>query len=326
LGWIFLVNFPTNPPPSESARWLGTESGNSWRPATIFGGNHRFWLARYLGIIAGVLFAAGNPLDAEEWAYLSDTVALVGGSTLARRLLRSTFPLGAGVQTVPITSTVGITDGTRSILGSESELIFSKPRASGVVPIISKDFVMHWRDIAESRVMRRRFSVAKAGAAASFCARSEDKLVLSGHSALRYEGLMTVEGRRTMGLPRWERPGSAFDNFTAIVSTLARSGYKGPFASVVHPHIYADMHRLFDGSSSLEIDHVKALLSGGIARSSLLAPSSGVVFSTARQDIELLVSFDTSVAFLGSRAMNLHFRVLKAVYLRILNPGAVCTF
>jgi uncharacterized linocin/CFP29 family protein len=267
-----------------------------------------------------------DPLNPDEWQSLLLTARAVGDSTVARRVLEPTAPLGAGIQTVPTETLVGITEGYNSALRSSEQPIRIGNRDSGIVPLIFKDFVVHWRDLAESRIMSQRLSTAKAAAAASCCARSEDKFVLFGHEPLGYHGLMTVAGRNIFTGLQWSNPGNAFDNFSRITEFLSGKGYNGPYAAVVHPHIYASLHRVIKGSSLLEITHVRALLSGGIFRSALLAPRSGLVLSTGKQNAELVVSVETSVAFLGSRRMNLPFRVLKAVYLRILRSNSICTF
>lgn len=268
----------------------------------------------------------GDPLSAEEWSHLARMVSAVGDSTVARRFIEVTGPLGAGTQTVPTETLVGITEGYKSLLGRESQPVKTGQRDSGIVPIISKDFVVHWRDLAEARLLGQRFSLAKAAAAASSVARSEDKLVLYGHSPLGYKGLMTIEGRNIATGLEWGKPGDAFRNFTLITHMLLTKGYNGPFAAVVHPNIYAEMHRVLRGSSLLEIAHVKALISAGVFRSSLLAPRTGLVVSTGKQNLDLVVSVDTTVAFLGARRMNLPFRVFKAVYLRVLRSDAICAF
>jgi uncharacterized linocin/CFP29 family protein len=267
-----------------------------------------------------------DPLTAGEWAALMKVVGAVGDSTVARRFIETTGPLGAGEQTVPTEALVGITEGYRNILGSGKTRVKPGRRDSGIVPIISKDFVIHWRDLAEARLMEQPLSLAKAAAAASSCARSEDKFVFFGHSALGYDGLMTVPGRNIMSGLKWGSPGDAFENFKRITQALLEKGYNGPFAAVVHPLIYFDMHRVLNDSSLLEITHARALLGAGIFRSSLLAPRSGLVVSTGKQNIELVVSVNSSVSFLGSRNMNLPFRVFKAIYLRIFRSASICTF
>lgn len=267
-----------------------------------------------------------NPLSEAEWERLNRVVKAVGNSNVIRRLIDTTSNMGAGFQTVPTDSLIGLTEGEVSILGSDGLPIEIGARRSSVVPIIFHDFVMHWRDLAESRLTKQAFPISKAAAAASSCARAEDKFALFGHTPLGYQGLTTVEGRNIITGLRWGSPGDAFSNFTIITKLLTGKGFHGPFAAVVHPQIYADMHRVIEGSNLLEIEHVRSLLAGGIYRSSLLAPRSGLVISMGRQNLELFVSVDTSVAFLGARKMNLPFRVFKAVYLRILRNDAICTF
>lgn len=274
----------------------------------------------------GQFVHTSDPLTEVEWNAMMKVVGAVGNSTVSRRFIETTGPIGAAQQTVPTETLVGITEGYKSLLGADGPKIRPGKRDSGIVPIISKDFVIHWRDLAEARLMDQPLSLAKAAAAASSCARTEDKLVLFGHSSLGYDGLMTVPGRNIVSGLIWGSPGDAFENFKRITQTLLDKGYNGPFAAVVHPLIYSDMHRVLKGSSFLEITHVKALLTAGVFRSSLLAPRSGLVVSTGKQNIELLISVDTSVSFLGSRSMNLPFRVFKAIYLRILRSSAICSF
>lgn len=268
----------------------------------------------------------GDWLTPAEGAHLNRVVRAVGDATIARRFIDITGPLGAGIQTVPTDKLVGITEGYKSNLGSGGTPVKTESRGSGIIPIISKDFILHWRDIAEARVTHQGFPSSKAAAAASMVARSEDKLVLFGHQPYGYVGLMTIEGRSIATGMEWTKPGDAFENFRFMTKLLKQRGHSGPFAAVIHPRIYSDMHRVLKGSSLLEIAHVRALLTEGIFRSPLLAPRAGVVVSTGRQNLELLVSIDTSAAYLGQRHMNLRFRVLKGVYLRIHRPDAICTF
>ncbi|MGA9767484.1 MAG: family 1 encapsulin nanocompartment shell protein [Blastocatellia bacterium] len=267
-----------------------------------------------------------DPLSATEWEALNHIVKVVGNSTVTRRIIESNGPLGAGIQTVPDEFPVGITEGYKSIFGSGGSAIKPGMRDSGIVPIIFKDFIIHWRDLEESRLTGQGFSKAKAAAAASSCARAEDKLVFFGDAHLGYKGLMTAAGRNVEKGLEWKRPGDAFRNFTKMTSLLAHKGHTGPYAAVVHPRIYTDMHRVLTGSSLLEVVHVRALLTAGVFRSELLLPGTGLVIATGSQHFELVISVDTSAAFLGAKRMNLPFRVFKAIYLRIRRSDAICTF
>ncbi|HEU4387274.1 MAG TPA: family 1 encapsulin nanocompartment shell protein [Blastocatellia bacterium] len=268
----------------------------------------------------------GNPLSPEEWERISKIVATVGGSGVVRRMLATTGPLGSGMQTVPREHLVGITDGRVGILGNESLPVRFSARSGAIVPLIFKDFVLHWRDVLESRLERRFFSPAKAAAAAAFLALEEDKLVLFGDAELECPGLLNATGAETISGLKWENPGDAFKNLVRIRTSLQNIGHNGALAALVHPQIYSGMHRVIKGSGLLEIEHVKSILPGGVFKSPLLGAGTGLVVATAKQNLELLVAVDTTVAFLGARNMNLPFRVLKAVYLRINRPDAICGF
>src|ERR1044072_9137430 len=93
-----------------------------------------------------------DPLTPGEWETLDRTVKIVGNSTVARRIIETTGPLGAGGQTVANDSFVGITEGYKSILGHNGLALRPEERKSAIVPIIFKDFISHWRDIEEARL------------------------------------------------------------------------------------------------------------------------------------------------------------------------------
>lgn len=256
---------------------------------------------------------------------MTELTRRIGNSTVARRFIPATEPLGSGNQTAAVTEMVGITEGYRRASSSTPSPIASR-KTGNIIPIIARDFIMHWRDVEEAHLTGQPLSFAKSAAAAAACARAEDRFVLYGDESLGYEGLMTTAGRRSISGLTWDEPGAAFANFSMMTREIATRGFAGPFASVVHPRIYANMHRVLEGSSLLEIAHVRALLQAGIFRSPELGRNSGLVMSAGRQIAELAVSIDVSVAFLGSRQMNLPFRVFKAVYLRLQCGEAIFTF
>jgi uncharacterized linocin/CFP29 family protein len=268
-----------------------------------------------------------NPLSENESNSLLKLVSVIGDSTVARRIIETTGPLGPGAQTVPAEILVGITDGTKGLLREAGTAVKATARQSRVVPIIWKDFVIHWRDLEQSRQNRNLgFSLAKAAAAAACCARSEDQLVLYGDHSLGYSGLMTVDGSQGFRDLRWSQAGDAFSNISDMIRTLARRGHSGPFSAIVSPNIYSNMHRVLKGSPLLEVTHVRALLAGGLVASPLLRADSGLVLSNGKQNVELLLCAETSLAFLGAKKMNLPFRVFKSLYLNVRRADSICTF
>jgi uncharacterized linocin/CFP29 family protein len=137
---------------------------------------------------------------------------------------------------------------------------------------------------------------------------------------------MNTERRCLLTNIRWDRHGDAFENFREAIRLLVSKGHGDPYAALVPPKIYAGMHRIIDDSSLPEIAYVRELITGGVFASPMMRNYSGLVASTGRQNLELVVAVDTSAAFLGSKKMNLPFRVFKAIYLRILSGDAICTF
>ncbi len=269
---------------------------------------------------------SADPLTREEWETMNNAVRRIGNSSISRRFIESTSELGAGVQTAPTKSLVGITEGRKGLIGDDGSTVTAAMTSAGIIPILHKDFILHWRDIEQSRLTHQGVPLAKAAAAAASCARTEERLVLFGDKEMRYEGLMNVEGRCTLTSLRWDRAGDAFENFGKAARLLMSRGHGGPYAALVPPKVYADMHRIIDDSSLPEIAYVRELITAGVFTSPLMKSESGLVVSTGRQNMEMVVAVDTSAAFLGSKQMNLPFRVFKAVYLRILRSDAICTF
>lgn len=269
---------------------------------------------------------AGNPLSIGEWQALTRSTTIIGGSAISRRFIESTGESGPGTQTAPPTVAVAFGERVGRSLRADIDESSARGRRSQVVPLLWKDFVLHWRDVEEARLTGRLFSMAKPAAAAAACARQEERLVILGDEKRGYEGLYTVPGRLEIRGLRWSRAGDFFRGFLRIVQALRAGGHNGPFAAAVHPNLYSGMHGVLPGSNLLEVNHVFELLGAGIYRTTLLPPNGGLVIAVGRQNLELFVSIDTSVAYLGASHMNLPFRVFKAVYLRILRPDAICSF
>jgi uncharacterized linocin/CFP29 family protein len=267
-----------------------------------------------------------DPLTGEEWEEMNKAIRKIGNSSITRRFIESTEEIGAGAQTAPTKSIVGITQGKKGLMGEDGSRVNAITTGAGIIPIIYKDFILHWRDIEQSRLTRQGVPLAKAAAAAFCCTRAEERFVLFGDRAKRYEGLMNADGRCVLTNLRWDRRGDAFENFRKAIRLLMSKGHGGPYAALVSPKIHADMHRIIDDTSLPEIVYVKELITGGVFTSPMIKNETGMVISTGRQNLELVVAVDMSVAFLGSKQMNLPFRVFKAIYLRILRSDAICTF
>jgi uncharacterized linocin/CFP29 family protein len=270
---------------------------------------------------------AENPLREDEWARLNETVIQVARRSLVgRRILDIYGPLGAGVQTVPHDEYTGVTPGAVDIVGEqETASVFTDARKFKTIPIIYKDFLLHWRDIEAARLHNMPLDVSAAAGAAALCAQQEDELIFYGDPKLGHEGLMNATGRLTVALGDWTTPGAGYLSIVEATRKLNESGHYGPYAVVLSPRLYSLLHRIFEKTGVLEIETIRQLAADGVFQSNRLRGDSGVVISTGRENMDLAVAMDMVAAYLGASRMNHPFRVLESLILRIKHPDSICT-
>lgn len=268
-----------------------------------------------------------SPLSSEEWSRLNETVIQVARRTLVgRRFIDLYGPLGAGVQTIPQDEFAGGSAGAVDIVGeAETAKVFPDRRRFLTIPILYKDFLLHWRDIQASRAHNMPLDVSAAAGAAAFCAQREDELIFFGDEKLGHEGLFTAEGRSVLEAGDWAESGTAFADVVRATETLLGNGHYGPYAVVTSPRRYAQMHRVFERTGVLEIDNVRKIATEGVFQSNVVKDGV-VVVSVGRENLDLAVAMDMVVAYLGAENMNHPFRVLESLALRIKHPDAICTF
>jgi uncharacterized linocin/CFP29 family protein len=192
------------------------------------------------------------------------------------------------------------------------------------LPIIHKDFMLHWRDLAAATDTGLPIDTGAVASAASYCARSEDELIFLGNADLGYAGLMTVEDHLEAPRSDWTGMGNAFRDVVSAVDRLTGRGYPGPFALAVSTPMYVAMNRMFENTGVLEIDQIKKITTAGVFVSPVLTGQSAVVVSTGPENLDLVVGVDMRTAYIESSKMNHHFRVLETLVLRIKRPEAIC--
>ncbi len=268
-----------------------------------------------------------NPLSESEWHKLSETAICAARRTLVgRRFLDLYGPLGAGAQALPHDQFPAAGAGTLDLPGeAEAGQLFAESRRFKALPILYKDFLLHWRDLEAARSQGLPLDASAAAGAAADCAQREDALIFFGDPKLGFEGLLNATGRQTASLGDWNKAGTGFENVFSAIEKLSEAGHFGPYAAVLSPRLFGALNRVFEKTGVLELDSVRRLVAAGVFPSPQLKGSSGVVLSTGAENLDLAVAMDLSVAFLGQEKMNLPFRVLEMVALRIKRPGAVCT-
>jgi uncharacterized linocin/CFP29 family protein len=267
------------------------------------------------------------PLTPEEWNRIDQVVVSVARERLVGRRFISVFgPLGAGVQAVYQDIFAGVDAGQVSLLGEEDiHPVHAETRSFKAIPIIYKDFVIHWRDIETAHTMSTPLDTSAAAGAASFVAEAEDNLILNGSEALGLEGLANAKWRNTVPLLNWDESGQAFQNVVNATEKLIGEGFYGPFAMVVSPSMYAKMQRVYDNTGVLEINQVREIVEAGVFRTPVLPDNTGIVVSTGAENFDIAVAQDLVTAYLGPQDMSHPFRVLEALVLRIKRPQAICT-
>ncbi len=270
---------------------------------------------------------AENPLREEEWARLHETVIQVARRSLVGRHILDLYgPLGAGVQSIPHDEYTGVSPGAVDIVGEQqTATVFTDARKFKTIPILYKDFLLHWRDIEAARSHNMPLDVSAAAGAAALCAQQEDELIFYGEPKLGHEGLMNAAGRLSVALGDWKEAGAGYASIVAATRTLNEHGHYGPYAVVLSPRLYSVLHRIYEKTGVLEIETIRQLASDGVYQSNRLRGESGVVVSTGRENMDLAVAMDMVTAYLGAANMNHPFRVLESLILRIKHPDSICT-
>ena len=271
---------------------------------------------------------AQAPLSPDEWAAVDSTVVRTAQSVLVgRRFINLVGPFGPGVEALPNDILTGSGGGQVDLLGeNEGEALTIANRWFLPLPLLYKDFWVHWRDLESSRKLGVPLDVGKAAAAASATAQAEDRLVFDGEPALGLPGLRNVEGRQTLPMSDWGSMGKAFADVVEGVRVLTQAGFTGPYALAVSPRLYADLNRIFGATGVLELEQVEKLARRGVYPTAVLPEPAALLIDSGAQNLDMAVGLDLSTAYVESNNLNHRFRVVESLVLRVRRPGAICTF
>ena len=269
-----------------------------------------------------------SALTDDEWNTLQEVAVRVARRRLVgRRFIDIYGPLGPGVQTVKSERYLNATPGGVDYTGDAASAPISVEATKYVpIPIIYKDFQIHWRDLEAARRFGVPLDTSACAGAASFCAGREDQLIFHGDEELGIEGLLSVEGSNTQVIGTWEEPGSGFADVVEATRILHEGGHYGPYAMVLSPKRFAQLHRLYERTGVLEVKTIRDLITDGIYQSDILKDDEGVIVATGYAHFDLALSMDLRVASLGEENLNLRFRALECALLRIKHPDAICVF
>lgn len=270
---------------------------------------------------------AETPLTPEQLELLQQEIVREAKRTLVgRRLLGVYGPLGAGLATVTVEQYVPDEDAEIDFLGKTDP----KPIVGAIetvlrVPILYKDFVLHWRDVSFAKKLGAPLDASRAIRAAHAVADREDTLLFNGDAALGIEGLLGARGRCTVKKTDWKKYGNFYRDVVRATETLLEHNHHRPFALAVSAQDYARLVQQLEGQFAPEVDAISRLCDDGVFNSPAIPEGKAVLLSTGDQNFDVAVTEDLSVTFLGERDQDYPFRVYECLALRVKRPRAICT-
>lgn len=248
------------------------------------------------------------PVGAETWKVLENTMIEAAKSQLSgRRLLPIDGPLGFGQKVIALADT------------QTEECTY----ASSVIPlnVLTSRFQLGKRDIAAFERDGVFLDTGPVACAAMECAGKEDDLVFRGIGNL--PGLMNAGGSGSLTLSKWEKVGSAADQFIDAVTRLDDAGFHGPYVMALAPAQYNLLLRRYPQGEGTELDHARTMITDGIVKASALK-KGGILLASGRQYCSLAIGLDMSIAFNGPAGEYLDFTVTESAALLIRVPEALC--
>lgn len=262
-----------------------------------------------------------SSLSAELWEKIDATVVKTARTVLVgRRFLHIFGPLGIGVENIAVDDA----DAVQEV--AKDGLITTNGRKFVEIPTIYDDFTLLARDLESAEKSGFPVDLAKAAKAAETCALKEDKLIFFGHSALGYDGLLTVPGAKKIAKKDWSAGEEAYTDIAAGIAYLTEQGIYGDYALAVSPDLYMQLQRLQPGTGLLEIDRIAKLVDGHLYQSPVLGKGKAVLVSAAEKNMDLVVGQDMAAAYLEQKDLNHSLRVLETVLPRVKRQNSVVVF
>lgn len=257
---------------------------------------------------------------------LREAVQEVRRTVVARRLIALFGPLGAGVESVPL-----------EFIGKDEPAeidLEGKPDARPIrthetetyirVPLIYKDFLLHWRDVTWSQDMKAPLDVNNAVRAAHQVGHAEDSLLFNGSQELGISGLLNAKGSLKVDGGDWKKAGAPVKDVYASISKLLEANHHFPYALVTSVDMYETLLKPVRESPVLELEQVNKVCADGVHWSPQIPEGTAAVISTGAQNFDIAVAEDLQIAYLGPNDMNYRFRVYESLVLRVKRPTAIC--
>lgn len=265
-----------------------------------------------------------SPEQAEQM--LQAAVHEVRRTVVGRKLISLFGPLGAGVESVPLETIKEDAGANIDLEGKpDANPIGTHERETYIrVPIVYKDFFLHWRDVKWSQDMHAPLDQTNAVRAAHKVGDAEDKLIFNGDKDLELYGLLNHPGALNVKGGDWKVAGNPQNDVYAAISKLLKADHHFPYALVTSVDMYEALIKPVKESPALELEQLGKLFEDGIMWSPQIPTGTAAVISTGVQNFDIAFAEDLQIAYLGPSDMNYRFRVYESMVLRIKNPTAIC--
>jgi uncharacterized linocin/CFP29 family protein len=253
------------------------------------------------------------PFPASIWQAIDEAAAGAARDRLTgRRFLDLEGPFGVGLTVIE----VGNDDYCRQPAPDEAGQILGHAIQ---VPMIRKSFRLSIRRVAAHLDNGQPLDLSPAQDAAEAVADREEELIYSGQPAFGLFGLLNMEGRQQVAGGEWTAPDRALQDVLAAATRLDDSGFRGPYAMALAPSLYNNLFRLYPGSDTTGLEHLRRLCTAGIYKAAI---DGGVLVDT-RVGV-LILGQDLHTGYSSQDGVHYHLYASESIVLRIDEPKAVC--
>lgn len=265
------------------------------------------------------LMRDGAPLTDGQWEQIDKAVVEEATNILTGRRFLTLKAVSAQTQNVPVDKMENVAKAQTDYWArGDSDAIEIASRRFLEIMTVYSDFSISWRDIENDQGA----GVQAARDAAALCARREDELIFHGDAKLGVEGVFSARGINKVPISDWSKGENPTLDVVKALEVLVDKGNTGARVLVVSTDLWGKLHRIQQGTGTMEVDRVRSLV-GKLFYSSRLDKNTAALVYCDPQNIDLVVGQDMITAYMGNEKMDHVFRVMETVVPRVKRPTAI---
>jgi uncharacterized linocin/CFP29 family protein len=255
------------------------------------------------------------PFGADIWEEIdSAAVGAARERLTGRRFLDIEGPFGIGLTSIE----VGNDEYCREPGPGEAGAVLGRALS---IPMLRKSFRLSIRRVAAHLENGQPLDLAPVEDAAEAVADREEEYIYRGSGeAFNMRGLLTMEGHQSIEGGDWAAVDRALGDVLAAVTKLDDSGFRGPYALALSPVLYNGLFRLYPGSDTMQIEHLRRLCTRGIYKAAI----EGGVLVDPRVGV-LIIGQDLRAGYSGQDGVHYQLYLTESLVLRIDESEAICT-